>query len=157
VLAQGVRISDQMQLQNENVVPAGGEEAGRIEYEMQKSGKAKSVRLVPNARAIVRRWWAPEAGPRAYVFPYLRTHTTKASVNAYYNRQLQAAAEDAGITKHLTAHVARHTFANIAVADGWSIQEIQAALGHSTLRTTQQYIQQLQDQDLDDRMRGTFG
>jgi len=157
VLAQGVRVSDQMQLQNDNVVPAGGEEVGRIEYEMQKSGKAKSVRLVPKAREILRRWWAPEAGPEAYVFPYLRTHTTPASVNAYYNRQLQSAAEAAGITKHLTAHVARHTFANIAISDDWSIQEIQAALGHSTLRTTQQYIQQLRDQDLDDRMRGTFG
>jgi integrase/recombinase XerD len=46
---------------------------------------------------------------------------------------------DAGIEKHVTPHVWRHTCATHLVADGANIAYVQRLLGHRSLRTTQIY------------------
>jgi len=45
----------------------------------------------------------------------------------------------AGIEKHVTPHVWRHTWATHLVADGANIDYVQRLLGHRSLRTTQLY------------------
>jgi len=45
----------------------------------------------------------------------------------------------AGIEKHVTPHVWRHTCATHLVADGANIAYVQRLLGHRSLRTTQIY------------------
>ena len=46
---------------------------------------------------------------------------------------------DAGLEKHVTPHVWRHTCATHLVADGANIAYVQRLLGHRSLRTTQIY------------------
>lgn len=55
------------------------------------------------------------------------------------NKALKEIAEIAGIEKHLTFHVARHTFGTLALESGVSVETLQEVLGHSDIKTTQIY------------------
>lgn len=72
---------------------------------------------------------------------------TNQKMNAY----LKEIADLAGIRKHLTTHVARHTFASISLSNQVSIEVISKILGHSDIKTTQIYAK-MQDQAIYDGM-----
>ena len=65
--------------------------------------------------------------------------------NADVNRSLKDIVTAAGITKRVTFHTARHTFATLLLADGVSITTIQKLLGHTSVKTTQIYSEVLDD------------
>ena len=54
-------------------------------------------------------------------------------------RMVKRVAENSGITKNVTPHVLRHTFATSILRNGGDIRFIQQILGHSSLATTQIY------------------
>lgn len=60
----------------------------------------------------------------------------KQSKNAY----LKEIADTCGISKNLTFHIARHTFATtVTLSNGVPIETVSKMLGHMNLRTTQHY------------------
>lgn len=58
---------------------------------------------------------------------------------SWISRPLKKWVEAAGITKHITFHCFRHTFATLQLEKGTDIYTIKAMLGHTNVRTTQIY------------------
>jgi site-specific recombinase XerD len=58
---------------------------------------------------------------------------------SYINRKLKVYAKEAGIAKHLTAHILRHSFASNLLKNGVDILRIQKLLGHASIKTTSIY------------------
>lgn len=64
--------------------------------------------------------------------------------NQKMNENLKLLQELAGISKNLTTHLARHTFATtITLANGVPIETVSRMLGHTRLATTQVYAKVL--------------
>ena len=60
--------------------------------------------------------------------------------NQKMNEYLKEIAVVSGISKNLTFHLARHTFATtVALENGVSLEVVQSLLGHKNIRTTQLY------------------
>lgn len=59
--------------------------------------------------------------------------------NSSWNRKIDSISKRIGIKKHITAHVARHTFASRLINKGVPISTIQKVIGHRKLETTMIY------------------
>ncbi|MHB8149956.1 MAG: tyrosine-type recombinase/integrase [Desulfobulbia bacterium] len=70
---------------------------------------------------------------------FVSPRTGKAWVDI--RKPIRGAAKKAGITKHITPHLFRHSFATALLNGGIDIRIIQKMLGHSELATTQIYTQ----------------
>ena len=88
-----------------------------------KTGEDYFVVLIQPAMEILER--------HKYVLPIIS--------NQNYNIALKALAECACIGTRLTTHVARHTFAVFALNAGVKIEVVARMLGHTNIRTTQEY------------------
>lgn len=56
-----------------------------------------------------------------------------------YNKYISTMAGYADISKHITSHIARHTFAVFALNNGVAIETVSKILGHTNIQTTQIY------------------
>ena len=60
--------------------------------------------------------------------------------NQKMNSYLKEIADQCGITKKMTMHTARHTFATtVTLTNGVPIETVSKMLGHRNLKTTQHY------------------
>jgi site-specific recombinase XerD len=70
------------------------------------------------------------------------------------NAYLKEIADLCGITKKMTYHTARHTFATtITLTNGVPIESVSKMLGHKNIKTTQHYAKIL-DKKVSEDMRG---
>lgn len=58
---------------------------------------------------------------------------------SYTSKLLKRWTQTAGLRKHVTFHVARHTFATLGITYGAELYTISKLLGHSNIRITQIY------------------
>jgi integrase/recombinase XerD len=107
-----------------------------------RSGKGERDRFVPLPERVLfllRRYWVTERpkGPR--LFPGQGPDQAVAAPTV--RRHLHEAAARVGLTKRVTPHVLRHTFATHLLELGTDVRVIQMLLGHASIHTTQRYTQ----------------
>ncbi len=101
--------------------------------------------LSPDLLGLLRQWWKvrPTRHDRGvppgerWLFPGRRSG--RPITTRQFNRLFHEAATAAGITKPVTLHSLRHSFATHLLERGTDIRVIQALLGHDKLDTTARY------------------
>lgn len=97
-----------------------------------------------------------------YIFPYIRTDFEGDLVleikkkNVLINKWLKYVASAARVQPKLSFHMARHTFASLALRRGVSPFAISQSLGQSDLKTTQIYLKELDQMSLDLELQKVF-
>lgn len=98
----------------------------------QKTKNVCSIPYLESARAIAEKYKGhPLCEKRGVILPVIS--------NQRMNSYLGEIAGICGIDKPLTMHIARHSFACLALANGVSLEIIARMLGHSDIRTTKIY------------------
>ena len=107
-----------------------------LRVEQGKGQRDRYVMLSPQLLELVRDWWWASR-PRAWLFP------GQNPVNPMSARQLRrivyAAAQATEITKRVSPHTLRHSFATHLLEQNVDIRVIQVLLGHAKLETTALY------------------
>lgn len=98
-----------------------------------KTETSVRVPILPKAKELMEKYADdPRAVASGTVFPVV----TNQRMNGY----LKEIAELCGISKDLTFHIARHTFATtVTLSNGVPIESVSKMLGHTSIRTTQIY------------------
>ena len=123
----GLRFSDIRKLRWCDLQRSGGRV--RIEITMQKT---KEPLYLPISDEALK--WLPERGEANgsdFIFPLTHEGTV--------NDTLQHWAKVAGITKHISFHVRRHTHATMMLTLGADLYTVSKLLGHKNIATTQIY------------------
>lgn len=101
----------------------------QIETRMQKTRQIIYLPLSAEARRFM-----PERGnkgPQDLVFTLPKRVTTQCDIRTWVKR--------AGLTKKISFHCARHTFATLALDRGGDLYTLSKLLGHTNVQTTQIY------------------
>ena len=80
----------------------------------------------------------------------------KYNVINYYNKKLKEIFKFLEIEKNITFYTARHTFATTAVRNGVNINIIKQSLGHKSIKTTENYIEDFTDNEVDSVISAMF-
>jgi len=127
----GLRVSELIKLQ----ITAIDEE----ERTIRVRGKGEKDRLVifdENTLNLIHEYLSKRNSESEYIFVSQRGNTL---TSRYIQLMIKEYANEANITKKVTPHVLRHSFATHLLKNGVDIRAIQQLLGHSNLSTTQIY------------------
>ena len=101
-----------------------------------------------------------------YIFPILTKNMKEYSdeglknrkycVICYYNKKLKEIFKYLEIEKNITFYTARHTFATTALRNNVNINIIKQSLGHKRLSTTENYLDDFKESEVDDVIVGMF-
>jgi site-specific recombinase XerD len=122
----GLSYSDVVKLTNQHIQTVGQEKW--IVVNRTKTDITSRIPLLPAAEKILNKYSANEGK--------LLPVPTNQKMNAY----LKEIADLCGVKKHLTVHLARHTFATtITLTNGVSMESVSKMLGHTNIKMTAHY------------------
>jgi site-specific recombinase XerD len=112
-----------------------------IRVERGKGGAGRDIPLSPALLETLREYWRWKK-PRIYLFPSSDRKRGKeqpiSDKTVWY--ACTEAARHAGLTKRVTPHTLRHSFATHLLEGGTDLRTIQILLGHGDLETTAKYL-----------------
>lgn len=171
----GIRAGDLIQLRWCNITSEG-----RLEYRMSKTKKDRSIFLHDKARDILQHYYNENCKSSHYIFPLLDssaeyakaiTPEQKATLppemimklndivgakNSLINKYLGKIEDEAKITKHISMHIARHSFAKIAKDNKVDNNHLKNLLGHSNIKITEAYMGNFDTAETDTVMASIF-
>lgn len=135
----GLRVSELAHLKRDDI--------NLHKEEFTVRGKGRKLRLVflsDTARSWVKRYYDVRKDASMYIFvshdPAKKNRGTETPLTPRsIQRIIQKYAKAAGITKPVTPHTLRHSYATDLLLNGADIRAVQSLLGHSSITTTQIY------------------
>lgn len=138
LFSTGLRISEAIKLDRDDIRERSNEIAVR-----GKGNKVRVVFLSPTARSVIETYIEKrdDIDPALFIRHKkgvgdqsnlrLSTRTAQRIIKRY--------AVKAGITKNITPHTLRHSFATDLLSNGADVRQVQELLGHASITTTQVY------------------
>ncbi|MEG3656789.1 tyrosine-type recombinase/integrase [Arenibacter palladensis] len=149
----GIRISDVLEMRWSDF------KDGRLFYTMNKNEKPVSLKI-PEKAKIITELYKRKRKSLDYIFPFLHNANPKNEYDKFvkirnasrlFDKYLKRIAEQCGIEKNLSNHIARHSFGNIA-GDTISPHMLQKLYRHSDLKTTVGYQANFIHKEADDAL-----
>lgn len=121
----GIAYVDLSKFDFKNVIQREGK---YIIYDVrQKTGEEYYIVLLSRALEVLKKY--------DFILPLMS--------NQQYNMRLKIVADKAGISKELTSHMGRHTYATKCINAGIPIEALAKMMGHSDIKTTQIYAKMI--------------
>ena len=132
--SSGLRVSEVVHLHYDDISRTNR----TIHVRESKSRRDRYTILSERNLDLLTEYWFKCGKPRGILFPssWTGTYLDKNSINQYFKKS----AARAGITRHVSSHCCRHSFASHLFENGVDIKYIQALLGHVAPRSTEVYI-----------------
>jgi integrase/recombinase XerD len=153
VYLRGIRVGDLLQATSAQF------DNGVFHYVADKTEKPVSMELIPRAQEVVNRYhgkhprlfpffsWVPDR--KLSKFENERNRLKhKETCTTVINKYLKIIAGMAGIVKPVSSHIARHTFARMAIDKINNPMITMELLGHSSLAVHQQYLNDIRKDDV---------
>lgn len=145
-LCNGANFADILRLKYSNI------HNGEISFLRGKTVRTSKVKkevyalVTPEMQAIIDRWGNKEKNPESYIFPYIKGSETPLeekniikSITKYCNKRMKVIGTALGI-EGISTYTARHSYATVLKRSGANIAYISESLGHSDLKTTENYL-----------------
>jgi integrase/recombinase XerD len=129
----GLRISEAVALKVSDI----DSQRGLLRVEQGKGHKDRYAMLSPRLLEVLRRYYRATRPQGCYLFPSWRKEQHLCTTSLQL--ACREAALRAHITKRVTVHTLRHSFATHLLENGTDIRIIQVLLGHSRIDTTARY------------------
>lgn len=126
----------------------------RLSYGRSKTGRPFSIKITDDLWSILE-YYLKNKKPNDYLFPTNYDGSTKhfqkyKSQRRRMNERLKIIANDVGIEGSFTTYSIRHSWATIAKYMGISTELISEAFGHSSIKTTETYLKDFDNEILDE-------
>jgi integrase/recombinase XerD len=147
-LANGINPTDIVHLKYKNI---DGEylvfERAKTENSTRLDPRPITVFITEDMQKILDYWGNKDRSPNNYIFPMMEHNITPLRQVELIELFVQAINDwmakirkKLGIEKKVTTYVARHTFSTIMKRSGVSTEFIQESLGHTSIKTTENYL-----------------
>jgi site-specific recombinase XerD len=130
----GLRIDEALHLKVKDI----DSERGVIHVRQGKGQKDREVPLSPRLLQSLRKYYKQYRPTGQYLFPGQGKQSVM-SKNAFA-RALKPAVDKAAISKRVTAHVFRHSYATHMIEAGVDLRSVQVLMGHASIQSTARYV-----------------
>ena len=132
--SRGLRVSEATHLHYDDISRTNHS----IHIRNTKNRMDRYTILADRTLDILTEYWFKCGRPRNILFP---SQATKEYLDVgAVNLVLRRSSQNAGLTKHVTSHAFRHSFASHLLESGCDIKYIQALLGHLDPKSTEIYL-----------------
>lgn len=157
-LSNGMNLKDIALLKHKNI------QGDKLIFQRAKTAKTtrskpKLIVVILQAQQtkIIERWANTKVSPETYLFPILadnmRAEVERRAIQQKTqttNKYMKRIGVELGLELTLTTYVARHSFATVLKRAGAPISVISEMLGHTDLKTTENYLDSFSDETLMD-------
>lgn len=154
----GMNVKDLCRLKYSNL------HGDKLVYVREKTKRTTKSRLKPVvvylndfARDFINRYGNPDKAPNNFIFGIFTENMTEVekferagAFTRNINQHVKNLAKANGLPEEISTYWSRHSFATNAVRGGASLEQIQQALNHHNLTTTQNYFAGFEDEAMRD-------
>lgn len=153
-LTNGLNVKDLCLIQYKNI------EGNSLKFIRAKTARQKKEKMIqavlqPEALTIIKKWGNKKVDGDTFTFPILNGKETPEKqrqliqqLTHVINENMRTIAKELKISKPLTTYAARHSFSTVLKQSGASTEVISEMLGHSSLKTTQVYLDSFENETL---------